>query len=131
MFGVGSSELLVILLVAFLVLGPKDMSAMAYKLGRYVGAFRRMSSEFQRNLNLEIAQEQENKKNSTSHEPFAQTEEQNSQQATPGNKAYLDNKAQDSCASEHTQETVPCFTKTAPEETAASEALEPEQRGKA
>ncbi len=55
MLGVDASELLVVLLVAFLVLGPKDMPALAHKLGRMFGTFRRMSTEFQRTLNAEIA----------------------------------------------------------------------------
>ncbi len=70
MLGVDASELLVVLLVAFLVLGPKDMPALAHKLGRMFGNFRRMSTEFQRTLNAEIALDAEIK-DSTSAAPKA------------------------------------------------------------
>ncbi len=66
MFGIGSTELLVILLVALIVLGPKSLSGLSRTLGRIVGEFRRVSTDFQRTLNAEAAaeelKEQEKKK---------------------------------------------------------------------
>lgn len=58
MFGIGSTELLVILLVALIVLGPRSLAGFSSKLGRLVGEFRRVSTDFQRTLNLEAAQEE-------------------------------------------------------------------------
>lgn len=58
MFGIGSTELLVILVVALLVLGPKNLPKIAHTLGRAMGEFRRVSTEFQRTLNTEIAFEE-------------------------------------------------------------------------
>lgn len=58
MFGIGSTELLVILVVALLVLGPKNLPKIAHTLGRAMGEFRRVSTEFQRTLNTEIAVEE-------------------------------------------------------------------------
>lgn len=55
MFGIGSTELLVILVVALLVLGPKNLPKIAQTLGRAMGEFRKVSTEFQRTLNTEIA----------------------------------------------------------------------------
>ena len=62
MFGIGSTELLVILVVALLVLGPKNLPQIARKLGRAMGEFRKVSTEFQRTLNTEIAFEEEKEK---------------------------------------------------------------------
>jgi sec-independent protein translocase protein TatB len=55
MFGIGSAELLIILLVALLVLGPEKLPSLARTLGKAMGEFRRMSTDFQRTLNAEAA----------------------------------------------------------------------------
>jgi sec-independent protein translocase protein TatB len=47
MFNVGGGEILVILLLALLVLGPDKLPGTARKVGRYVNEFRRMTSGFQ------------------------------------------------------------------------------------
>ena len=47
MFNVGSGELLVILFVALVVLGPETLADSARKLGNFVGEARRMSQGFQ------------------------------------------------------------------------------------
>lgn len=62
MFGIGSTELLVILVVALLVLGPRNLPKIAQTLGRAMGEFRKVSTEFQRTLNTEIAFEEEKDK---------------------------------------------------------------------
>lgn len=58
MFGIGSTELLVILLVALIVLGPKSLASFSSKFGKLMGEFRRVSTDFQRTLNLEAAREE-------------------------------------------------------------------------
>lgn len=50
MFNVGTPELLVILLVALVVLGPTKLPEAARQVGRFVGEVRRMSSGFQDEL---------------------------------------------------------------------------------
>ena len=50
MFNVGTPELLVILLVALIVLGPNKLPDAARQVGRFVGEVRRMSSGFQTEL---------------------------------------------------------------------------------
>lgn len=62
MFGIGGTELLVILVVALIVLGPKSVPQIARTLGKAMGEFRRVSTEFQRTLNLEAAQEEHEKR---------------------------------------------------------------------
>ena len=58
MFGIGSTEFLVIILVALLVLGPRNLAKASRTVGRYVGEFRRISTDFQRTLNAEVAEEE-------------------------------------------------------------------------
>ena len=73
MFGIGSSELLVILIVAFLVLGPSHLPKIAKTLGKAMGEFRRVSTEFQRTLNMEVEKEEhEERKRQAEKEFFAQ-----------------------------------------------------------
>ncbi len=50
MFNVGSGELLVILVIALIVLGPDKLPEAVRKVGRVYGELRRMSSGFQAEL---------------------------------------------------------------------------------
>ena len=47
MFGLGFGEIVVVLLVALLVLGPSKLPKLARQLGRGMREFRRAASEFQ------------------------------------------------------------------------------------
>jgi len=53
-FGIGMPELLVILVVALLVLGPKRLPEMARSLGRGMAEFRRASNELSRTLSASL-----------------------------------------------------------------------------
>lgn len=74
MFGIGSTELLVILVVALLVLGPKNLPKIAQTLGRAMGEFRKVSTEFQRTLNTEIAFEEEAEKHAKAKKELEATQ---------------------------------------------------------
>ena len=50
MFNVGTPELLVILLVALIVLGPNKLPDAARQVGKFIGEMRRMSTGFQSEL---------------------------------------------------------------------------------
>ena len=56
MFDVGAAELLVIVVVAILVIGPKDMPKAMRTAGRWIGKMRRMSSHFRAGLDEMVRQ---------------------------------------------------------------------------
>ncbi|HEX2449426.1 MAG TPA: Sec-independent protein translocase protein TatB [Methyloceanibacter sp.] len=51
MFDIGWSELLVIIVVAIVVVGPKDLPRLMGTFGHYAGKLRRAASDFQRQFN--------------------------------------------------------------------------------
>jgi len=56
MFDIGASELLVIVVVAILVIGPKDMPRAMRTAGRWIGKMRRMSGHFRAGLDEMVRQ---------------------------------------------------------------------------
>ena len=53
MFNIGFAELLVVLLIAFVVVGPKDLPKIASALGRFVKYVRNMIEEVKRESGLD------------------------------------------------------------------------------
>ena len=53
MFGIGAQELIIILVVALVVFGPKRLPELARSLGRGLAEFRRASSDLRHTLNQE------------------------------------------------------------------------------
>lgn len=58
MFNLGGGELLVILVVALLVLGPEKLPRFMRTVGKAVGDLRRASTDFQRTMNLELTEKE-------------------------------------------------------------------------
>jgi len=56
MFGIGSTELIVILVVALIVIGPAKLPEMAKSLGKALGEFRRVSTDVKRTIEMEAEQ---------------------------------------------------------------------------
>jgi Tat protein translocase TatB subunit len=56
MFGIGTTELLVILAIALIVLGPKRLPELARSLGRGLAEFRRASTDLRREF-LDVAED--------------------------------------------------------------------------
>ena len=60
---IGWSELLVIIIIAVLVIGPKDFPIVLKKLGSWVGSIKRYFSDVQKNVNEITDIDIEDKKN--------------------------------------------------------------------
>jgi sec-independent protein translocase protein TatB len=56
MFGIGSTELIIILIVALIVIGPAKLPEMAKSLGKALGEFRRVSTDVKRTIEMEAEQ---------------------------------------------------------------------------
>lgn len=56
MFNLGGGEILVIFVVALLVLGPDKLPRFMRTAGKALGDLRRASTDFQRTMNLELAE---------------------------------------------------------------------------
>lgn len=54
MFDIGAAELLVIVIVAILVIGPKDMPLAMRTAGRWIGKVRKVSSHFRTGLDAMV-----------------------------------------------------------------------------
>jgi Tat protein translocase TatB subunit len=53
MFGLGMPELLMILAIALIVIGPKKLPDLAKTLGRAMGEFKRSAQDFKRSIDME------------------------------------------------------------------------------
>lgn len=123
MFGIGSTELLVIILVALVVLGPKSLTGITRSLGKAVGEFRRVSTEFQRTLNAEVDQaaEEDRKKAAETAAPAATAEAQPSRQAAaPAETAQEKAQAPKTQPVAAAQTAQPAAQQAAPQEASAS-----------
>ncbi len=69
MFGIGVPELIIILIVALLVVGPAKLPELARSMGKALGEFRRLADDVKETIEHEMAQEPEK-------EPEKVTEEQ-------------------------------------------------------
>ena len=65
---IGWFELLVIIIVAILVIGPKDFPVVLKKIGSWVGSIKRYFSDVQKNVNEITNLEENNNKKDKSDE---------------------------------------------------------------
>jgi sec-independent protein translocase protein TatB len=76
MFGIGTSEILVILLIALLVIGPSKLPEIARALGKGLAEFRRVSSDVKRQIDLEVQLAELEKEETKSAENIKQSKEE-------------------------------------------------------
>lgn len=75
MFGIGSTELLIIAVVALLVIGPQKLPQVMRTLGKGLAEFKRMSSDVKHTLDAEIDRaEREERKQKVKKEMFPEGE---------------------------------------------------------
>ncbi|OQX27777.1 MAG: twin arginine-targeting protein translocase TatB [Desulfobacteraceae bacterium IS3] len=53
MFGIGMPELILILIVALIVVGPKKLPDIAKSMGRAIGEFRKATTEFKESIGVD------------------------------------------------------------------------------
>jgi sec-independent protein translocase protein TatB len=87
MFGIGSTELIVILVVALLVLGPKKLPEIARSLGKGMAEFRRMSTDVKRTIEMESDRAEEEKKKKEVKEELLPEKEQAKAGTTPSDES--------------------------------------------
>ena len=65
MFGIGTSEILIILLIAILVLGPKEIPKIARTIGRGMRQLQRAKDELRQTLDKDFYDEEEDTKSTS------------------------------------------------------------------
>ncbi len=87
MFGIGMPELLIILVLALIVMGPKKLPEMARSLGKGLAEFKRASSEMRSSIEEE-SRVTEEKEHPVDEAAAAKAGEQEKQADSAGSKAY-------------------------------------------
>ncbi len=88
MFGIGTTELLVIMVVALIVLGPSKLPQIARSLGKAFGEFKRMSTDLQRTINLEVERQEHEKNVKEAEKELFGNEQPTPPAAESADKAY-------------------------------------------
>jgi Tat protein translocase TatB subunit len=83
MFGIGLPEILVILVVALVVVGPSRLPELAKSLGKAFNEFKRMADEVKETIQEEVIKEEPPKETVISHETIPESEKKEDNNAKP------------------------------------------------
>lgn len=83
MFGMGMPEILLILAIALMVIGPKKLPEIAKALGRAMGEFKRATNELKESINIDET-------NHVFNEPVKKIEKPAEKPARPLSTAHMD-----------------------------------------
>lgn len=73
MFGIGTSEVLIILLIALLILGPKEIPKIARTIGRGMRELERAKDEFRQSIDFEADEVEEKGSTGSGDEQASET----------------------------------------------------------
>jgi Tat protein translocase TatB subunit len=97
MFGIGLPELVIILIVALLVVGPSKLPEVARSIGKALGDFRRMADDVKDTLTQELDREEEEKQKKQKDESQALKDTQDATGQDPAGEhaSQKDDKAEE------------------------------------